>query len=98
MAEIALLQPLQPGRTTWTDEESQKNFAAIQRVASGGLKSRLLVHPLAESAGGDETAFRKLFRRDLHGGPVCNLRKVGLLSDRIAPNLQSLGVNLAAAA
>lgn len=49
------------------------------------------------AAGGDETAFRKLFRRDLHGGLVRNLRKVGLLSDRIAPNLQSLGVNLAAA-
>ena len=47
------LQPLQPGRTTWTDDESQKNFAAIQRVAAGGLQSRLLLHPLAESAGGD---------------------------------------------
>jgi hypothetical protein len=49
------------------------------------------------AAGGDETAFRKFFRRDLHGGLVRNLRKVGLLSDRIAPALQSLGVNLAAA-
>jgi rubrerythrin len=49
------------------------------------------------AAGGDETAFRKFFRRDLHGGLVRNLRKVGLLSDRIAPNLESLGVNLAAA-
>jgi rubrerythrin len=49
------------------------------------------------AAGGDETAFRKFFRRDLHGGLVRNLRKVGLLSDRITPNLQSLGVNLAAA-
>ncbi len=48
-------------------------------------------------AGGDETAFRKFFRRDLHGGLVRNLRKVGLLSDRITPNLESLGVNLAAA-
>jgi len=49
------------------------------------------------AAGGDETAFRKFFRRDLHGGLVRNLRKVGLLSDRITPNLESLGVNLAAA-
>ena len=47
------LQPLQPGRTSWTDEESQKNFQAVQRVATGGLKSRLLVHPLTEAAGGD---------------------------------------------
>ena len=49
------------------------------------------------AAGGDETAFRKYFRRDLHGGLVRNLRKVGLLSERIAPSLQSLGINLAAA-
>ena len=49
------------------------------------------------AAGGDETAFRKYFRRDLHDGLVRNLRKVGLLSERIAPSLQSLGINLAAA-
>jgi rubrerythrin len=49
------------------------------------------------AAGGDETAFRKYFRRDLHDGLVRNLRKVGLLTERIAPNLQSFGINLAAA-
>src|SRR6202790_360511 len=48
------------------------------------------------AAGGDETAFRKYFRRDLHGGLVRNLRKVGLLTERIAPNLQSFGISLAA--
>jgi hypothetical protein len=48
------LQPLSPGSTTWTDEESRKNFEAIRRVAMpGNLKSRILVHPLAEEAGGD---------------------------------------------
>jgi hypothetical protein len=47
------LQPLQPGHASWTEEESQKNFSAIRRVAAGGLKSRLLLHPLAEAAGGD---------------------------------------------
>ena len=48
------LQPLAPGAATWTDEESRKNFEAIRRVvAPGSLKSKLLVHPLAESAGGD---------------------------------------------
>ena len=48
------------------------------------------------AAGGDETAFRKYFRRDLHDGLVRNLRKVGLLSERIAPSLQSFGIKLAA--
>ena len=37
------------------------------------------------AAGGDETAFRKFFRRDLHAGLVRNLRKVGVLSDRVRP-------------
>src|ERR1700694_3274393 len=48
------LQPLSPGSTTWNEEESRKNFEAIQRVAiPGNLKSKLLVHPLEEQAGGD---------------------------------------------
>jgi hypothetical protein len=47
------LQPLAQGSTNWTDEESRKNFEAVQRVASDGMKSRLLVHPLDEKAGGD---------------------------------------------
>jgi len=47
------LQALDPGATTWTEEESQKNFAAIKRVASAGAKSRLILHPLDETAGGD---------------------------------------------
>ena len=48
------LQPLAPGQTTWTDEESRKNFDAVRRlVVPGSAKSRLLMHPLAESAGGD---------------------------------------------
>ena len=48
------LQPLDSGASTWTDEESRKNFQTIQRVAfAGNAKSRLLVHPLEESAGGD---------------------------------------------
>jgi len=47
------LQPIAPGATSWTDEEAQKSFDAIKRVASAGAKSRLIMHPLEESAGGD---------------------------------------------
>jgi hypothetical protein len=48
------LQPLDPGRTTWTEEESRQNFDAVKQVViPGDLRSPLLVHPLAESAGGD---------------------------------------------
>jgi hypothetical protein len=47
-------QPLSLGATTWNDDESRKNFEAIQRVVvPGNAQSRLLIHPLAEKAGGD---------------------------------------------
>ena len=47
------LQPFSSG-TTWNEEESRKNFDAMKRVVMpGNEKSRLLVHPLAEKAGGD---------------------------------------------
>jgi hypothetical protein len=48
------LQPLAPGSATWNEEESRKNFQAVQRViVPGSLKSKLLMHPLDEQAGGD---------------------------------------------
>src|SRR5215510_4447369 len=48
------LQPIAAGRTTWTDEEARKNFDIVRRmVVPGSTKSRLLMHPLAESGGGD---------------------------------------------
>jgi len=48
------LQPVSAGHTSWTDEESRKNFDIVRRmVVPGSAKSRLLMHPLAESAGGD---------------------------------------------
>jgi YVTN family beta-propeller protein len=49
------LQPLTPGSATWNDEESKKNFDVVRaRVIAGNpTKSKLLLHPLAEEAGGD---------------------------------------------
>jgi hypothetical protein len=48
------LQPLSAGTTFWSEDESRKNFETIRRVVvPGSLKSRLLLHPLAEEAGGD---------------------------------------------
>jgi hypothetical protein len=47
------LQPFSSG-TNWDDEASRKNFETMKRVVmAGNLKSRLLMHPLAEKAGGD---------------------------------------------
>src|SRR5258707_3963911 len=50
------------------------------------------------AAGGEETPFLQFFRPDPHAGLVRNLRKVGVLTPRIAPGLESLGISLAAAA
>jgi YVTN family beta-propeller protein len=48
------LQALAGGRNAWTEEESRKNFDVVRRmVVPGSAKSRLLMHPLAEQAGGD---------------------------------------------
>ena len=48
------LQPPTPGSTSWSEENTRRNFDALQRVVvPGSVKSRLLVHPLAEDAGGD---------------------------------------------
>ena len=48
------LQPVAMGQADWTEEESRKNFDAVRRmVVPGSEKSRLLMHPLAEAAGGD---------------------------------------------
>jgi hypothetical protein len=47
------LQPLAAGSTMWNEDDSRKNFQAMQRVAAGGSRSRLLLHPLEEKAGGD---------------------------------------------
>jgi hypothetical protein len=48
------LQPLAPGSSSWSDEESRRNFEAVQRLVVPGdpLRSRLLTMPLATEAGG----------------------------------------------
>jgi hypothetical protein len=49
------LQRLSPGARTWDDEQSRKNFLAVQYLINPAKpeESRLLLHPLAEEAGGD---------------------------------------------
>jgi hypothetical protein len=49
-----VIERLSPGATTWTEEQSRKNFEVIRRVVSPGnpQRSRLLLMPLAREAGG----------------------------------------------
>jgi hypothetical protein len=48
------LQPLAPGNTSWTEEQSRRNFQAVERLVVPGepLQSRLLLQPLSAEAGG----------------------------------------------
>jgi len=48
------LEPLPPGSTTYTEEQTRRNFERVQRLVTPGepLKSLLLVNPLAQEAGG----------------------------------------------
>jgi hypothetical protein len=49
------LQPLPAGTTTWTQEQSRRNFEIVSRLVTPGdpNTSRLLLHPLAPESGGD---------------------------------------------
>jgi hypothetical protein len=49
------LQPLPPGASGWNEEQSKQNFAIWKQfvVAGSPPKSKMLLHPLAKSAGGD---------------------------------------------
>ena len=50
------LQEMPPGATSWTEQQSRANFAAMQRVVVPGQPklSRLILMPLAHEAGGTE--------------------------------------------
>jgi hypothetical protein len=50
------LQPLAPGATSWTEEQSKQNFEAVSKLVSKTnlMNSPLLKHPLAGTAGGDD--------------------------------------------
>ena len=51
------LEPLAAGGSSWTEEQSRKNFAFVSKLVAPGdpLKSQFLLHPLAQAAGGDAT-------------------------------------------
>jgi hypothetical protein len=48
------------------------------------------------AASNDYAPFRKYFRRDMHGSMVANLARLGLLTERVRPRLEKLGITLPA--
>lgn len=55
VSHIFHLEQLSEGTTTWTEEQSQRNFQTVSRLVIPGnpYASLLLIHPLAPEAGGD---------------------------------------------
>ncbi len=51
------LEPLSPGSSSWTPEQSRRNFSVVSQLVIPGdpTKSHLLLHPLAPEEGGDAT-------------------------------------------
>jgi hypothetical protein len=50
------LEKLPDGQSTWTEEQTRKNFetvSSIVQAADNPLASKILLHPLAPEAGGD---------------------------------------------
>lgn len=46
------------------------------------------------AASHDYAPFRKYFKRDMHGSMVQNLARIGLLTERVRPRLERLGITL----
>src|SRR5687768_3602227 len=51
-------------------------------------------HRKERAAGAEGSHYRRLFRKDLHGTLLGNLSKIGLLSERMRPRLESVGIRV----
>lgn len=49
-----------------------------------------------ERALGESSVFRRIFKRDLHTALVNNLARIGVLTERVRPRLEALGIRAAA--
>jgi hypothetical protein len=50
------LQKLPEGQTTWSEEDTRKNFDTVSKIVQSvddPLTAKILLHPLAPEAGGD---------------------------------------------
>ena len=50
------LQKLPEGQTTWSEDDTRKNFETVSKIVNAvddPLNAKILLHPLAPEAGGD---------------------------------------------
>jgi hypothetical protein len=88
--------------TCWAVENILTGFFPLEVYQDVGMNraeiDEVRAYRRAVAARNDYAAFRKVFRRDMHGAMVSNLARLGLLTERVRPRLAALGVELPAAA
>jgi P-aminobenzoate N-oxygenase AurF len=87
--------------TLFALEKTLTGFFPIEAYQDLGLTTaeidEVKTYRRATAAKNDYAPFRKHFKKDMHGSMVANLAKLGLLTERVRPALEQLGVRLPAA-
>jgi hypothetical protein len=86
--------------TVWALEKTLTGFFPLEAYQDLGLSAAEIEevkrYRRATAAHNDYAPFRKYFKRDMHGSMVANLARLGLLTDRVRPRLEKLGITLPA--
>ncbi len=87
--------------TLFALEKTLTGFFPIEAYQELGLTAaeidEVKSYRRATAAKNDYAPFRKHFKRDMHGSMVTNLAKLGLLTERVRPRLEQLGITLPSA-
>jgi len=86
--------------TCFALEKTLTGFFPLEAYQDAGFSPRQIDdvkrYRRETAASNDYAPFRKYFKRDMHGSMVANLARLGLLTDRVRPRLEKLGVTLPA--
>jgi hypothetical protein len=87
--------------TMWALAKTLTGFFPLEAYQDLGLSAAEIEevkrYRRETAAHNDYAPFRKYFKRDMHGSMVQNLARIGLLTERVRPELEALGVSLPAA-
>jgi hypothetical protein len=86
--------------TVWALEKTLLGFFPLEAYQDLGLSpaeiEEVRRYRRDTAAKNDYAPFRKYFKRDMHGSMVQNLARIGLLTERVRPRLEALGLSLPA--